>query len=60
VREHNAALRAALPHLDPHRPGRLGRKFAEWHREAAPFATVAAVADVREQTRDAQLTIGRN
>jgi hypothetical protein len=55
-----ATVRAALPHLDPHRPGRLGRKFAEWHREAAPFATVAAVADVREQTRDAQLTIGRN
>jgi hypothetical protein len=55
-----AAVRAALPHLDPHRPGRLGRKLAEWHREAAPFAAVAAVADVREQTRDAHSTIGSN
>jgi hypothetical protein len=53
-------VREALPHFDPHRPGRLGRKLAEWHREAAPFAAVAAIADVREQTRDAQLTIGSN
>ncbi|GAA0896880.1 hypothetical protein [Pseudonocardia zijingensis] len=50
-----ATVREALPHLDPHRPGRLGRKLAEWHREATPFATVAAVADVREQTR---ITLG--
>jgi hypothetical protein len=55
-----ATMRAALPHLDPHRPGRLGRKLAEWHREAAPFTTVAAVAEVREQTRDGQLSIGSN
>jgi hypothetical protein len=46
--------RAALPHLDQHRPGRLARKLAEWHREAAPFATVATVAEVRDETRDLQ------
>jgi hypothetical protein len=51
-------VRAALPHLDPHRPGRLARKLADWHSEAAPFAAVAAVAEVREQTRAAQSTIG--
>lgn len=55
-----ATVREALPHFDPHRPGRLGRKLAEWRGEAAPFATVAAVADVRQQTLAAQMTIGRN
>jgi hypothetical protein len=53
-----AVVRAALPHLDPHRPSRLARKLAEWHREAAPFAAVATVADVREQMRDLQSTTG--
>jgi hypothetical protein len=52
-----ATVSEALPHFDPQRPGRLGRKLAEWHRESAPFATVAAVADLREQT---QASIGRN
>jgi hypothetical protein len=53
-----ASVRAALPHLDPHRPGRLARKLVDWHREAAPFAAVADIAEVREQTRDVQLAIG--
>jgi hypothetical protein len=52
-----ATVSEALPHFDPQRPGRLGRKLAEWHRESAPFVTVAAVADLREQT---QASIGRN
>ncbi|WP_143517265.1 hypothetical protein [Pseudonocardia sp. MH-G8] len=51
-------VRAALPYLDLHRPGRLAQKLADWHSEAAPFAAVAAVAEVREQTRDVQSTIG--
>jgi hypothetical protein len=50
-----ATVSEALPHFDPHRPGRLGRKLAEWHGEAAPFAAVAAVADVRAQTRHAAI-----
>jgi hypothetical protein len=53
-----AVVDAALPYLDLRRPGRLARKLAEWHREAAPFAAVASVAAVREQTRDLQSTIG--
>jgi len=53
-----ATVRDALPHIDPRLPGRLGRKIAEWHREAAPFAAVPAVAEVRAQTRDRQVTIG--
>jgi hypothetical protein len=53
-----AAVQAALPHLDPRRPGRLARKIAEWHHEATPFASVAAIADVREQARELQLTSG--
>lgn len=53
-----ATVRDALPHLDPRRPGRLGRKIAEWHREAAPFAAIPAVAELRAQTRDRQVTIG--
>jgi hypothetical protein len=53
-----AVVGMALPHLDPRRPGRLARKLAEWHREAAPFAAVAAVADVRAKTQDLQSTIG--
>jgi hypothetical protein len=52
-----ATVSEALPHFDAQRPGRLGRKLAEWHRESAPFATVAAVTDLREQT---QASIGRN
>jgi hypothetical protein len=52
------AVQAALPHLDPRRPGRLARKIAEWHHEATPFASVAAIADVREQARELQLTSG--
>jgi hypothetical protein len=53
-----ATVREALPHFDPHRPGRLGRKIAEWRGEAAPFAAVAAVAEVREQARDTLSTVG--
>jgi hypothetical protein len=53
-----AAVRAALPHVDPHRPGRLARKLAEWNSEAAPFAAVAVVAAAREQSRAVQSTIG--
>lgn len=55
-----ASLRAALPHVGRHRPGRLGRKVVEWDREAAPFATVPAVADVRERVRAMQLISGSN
>ncbi|MGH3612580.1 MAG: helix-turn-helix domain-containing protein [Pseudonocardia sp.] len=45
-------VRSALPLIDPHRPGLLGRKLADWHREAAPFAAVPEVQDTREQTRE--------
>ncbi|MGH3565199.1 MAG: hypothetical protein ACRDRH_04030 [Pseudonocardia sp.] len=45
-------VRSALPLLDPHRAGRLGRKLADWHREAAPFTAVPEVQDMREQTRE--------
>jgi hypothetical protein len=54
----SGVVRAALPHLDPHRPGRLARKLAEWHREAARFAAVATVAEVRETTRALQSSMG--
>jgi hypothetical protein len=53
-----ATVRDALPHFDPHRPGRLGRKIIEWCGEATPFAAVAAVAEVREQARDTLSTVG--
>jgi hypothetical protein len=53
-----ATVQSALPHLDPHRPGRLARKVAEWHQEALPFAAVPAVASLRERTRELQLSIG--
>ena len=45
-------VRSALPLIDPHRPGLLGRKLADWHSEAAPFAAVPEVQDTREQTRE--------
>ncbi|MGH3565548.1 MAG: hypothetical protein ACRDRH_05860 [Pseudonocardia sp.] len=45
-------VRSALPLIDPHRPGLLGRKLADWHHEAAPFAAVPEVQDTREQTRE--------
>jgi hypothetical protein len=45
-------VRSALPLIDPHRPGRLGRKLADWHREAAPFAAIPEVRDTREQIRE--------
>lgn len=38
--------------IDRQRPGRLGRKLGDWHREAAPYATVAAVRDTRAEIRD--------
>jgi hypothetical protein len=44
-----ATVRSALPHVDPHRPGRLHRKVIEWHREAAPFAAVPIIAETRER-----------
>jgi hypothetical protein len=53
-----ATVEAALPHLDPHRPGRLARKMTEWYDEAEPFAAVSAVASVREQARGMQVTSG--
>lgn len=42
----------ATPLIDRQRPGRLGRKLGDWHREAAPYATVAAVRDTRAEIRD--------
>lgn len=42
-----AAIREALPLLDPQRPGRLARKMRDWHREAATFATVPTVRAAR-------------
>jgi hypothetical protein len=45
-------VRSAVPLIDPHRPGLLGRKLADWHRESAPFAAVPEVQDTREQTRE--------
>ncbi|MGH3566207.1 MAG: hypothetical protein ACRDRH_09275 [Pseudonocardia sp.] len=45
-------MRSALPLVDPHRPGWLDRRLAEWHRESAPFAAVPEVQDMREQTRE--------
>lgn len=42
-----AAVRSALPLIDAERPGRLARKVREWHREAAPFATVPTVRAAR-------------
>ncbi|MGH3565189.1 MAG: hypothetical protein ACRDRH_03980 [Pseudonocardia sp.] len=47
-----ATVRSALPLIDPHRPGLLGRKLTDWHREAAPFAAVPEVQDTREQIRE--------
>jgi len=47
-----ATVRSAFPLIHPHRPGLLCRKLADWHREAAPFAAVPEVQDVREQTRE--------
>ncbi|MGH3587642.1 MAG: hypothetical protein ACRDQ0_15100 [Pseudonocardia sp.] len=55
-----ATVGAALPHLDGHRPGRLGRKLVEWRREAAPFATVAAVAEVSRHVQGMPPSIGRD
>lgn len=42
-----ATVRQALPLLDARRPGRLARKLADWHREAAPFASVSVVRAAR-------------
>jgi len=46
------AVRSVLPLIGPRRPGLLGRKLADWHRESAPFAAVPEVQDMREQTRE--------
>lgn len=43
-----AAVREALPLIDAQRPGRLARKLNDWHREAAPFATIATVRAARD------------
>lgn len=48
-----ASVQSALLHVDPHRPTRLHRKLAEWHAEAARFATVSSIAHVRESVSDA-------
>lgn len=42
-----SSVAKALPHVDRRRPGRLGRKLADWYVESAPFATVAPVVTVR-------------
>jgi hypothetical protein len=47
-----AAVETALPHVDRQRSGRLHRKLSEWHGEAAGFATVPAVAEMRDRVRD--------
>ena len=47
-----AAVASALPHVDRRRPGRLHRKLGEWHGEAARFAAVPAVAEIRDRVRD--------
>lgn len=54
-----ATVRAALGQVDPRRPGRLGRKVADWHREAAQLAGCAAVADARAAITDQLAAIGR-
>lgn len=47
--EHAAAkVREALPMVDAHRPGRLGRKLADWRRESEPCADVLAVRESRD------------
>ena len=53
-----ATVQTVLPYVDPARPGRLYRKVAEWHREAAPFGDVAAVAQTRGRVREVMLTHG--
>lgn len=47
-----ATVRQALPLVDVNRPGRLARKLGDWHREAAPFASVPAVRDTRRDIAD--------
>lgn len=54
-----ATVRAALPHLDPHRPGRLGRRVADWNREAARLAGCGEVADTRAAITDQLAATGR-
>ena len=51
--ESAATVKGAVQHVDPNRPTRLHRKMREWHGEAAPFATVPTVAQVRETVFDA-------
>lgn len=43
------SARSAIPHFDVHRPGRLGRKLADWVRESEPFRAVPLVTDVRDE-----------
>ncbi len=43
-----ATVREALPLLDPARPGRLARRLRDWHREAAPYVSIAAVRRSRD------------
>lgn len=44
-----ATVRAALPFVDPQRPGRLVRKLADWRREAAPFASNPSIRETRDE-----------
>jgi hypothetical protein len=39
----------ALPAVAPDNPGRLGRKLADWRREATRYSSVATVRAVRDQ-----------
>jgi hypothetical protein len=43
-----ATVRTALPFLDPQRPGRLARKLADWHREAASYASNPSIRESRD------------
>lgn len=47
-----ATVREALSYLDPCRPSRLKRKVVEWACEAASFARLQDVAEVREHIRE--------
>ncbi|MEU6698814.1 hypothetical protein [Pseudonocardia sp. NPDC046786] len=55
-----APIRAALPHLDASRPGRLFRKVRDWNREAAPLAGCTAVADTRAEIAELAAPTGRS
>ena len=46
--EHSAQLvTEALPLIDRRQPGRLGRRVADWHREALDFASLPFMRQAR-------------